>query len=155
MSKKNVIIILTVFLLLLGVAVFAQKAQIADRLNFTLGTPRNIQFGGFGLQFVLPVIAENPTSGVLTVNSIELSVYAGSNYVGRASMLEKTTISSLTQTELPIQVTIGYLDLLTAAKPVINNAQTTKSISITLDGFVYSSGLKIPLNKVVTFTLPF
>ena len=155
MSKRTFIIVFIVLLLLIGVAVYAQKAQIANRLDFTFGTPRNISLTTFGLTFILPVLAQNPTKGQLTVNSIELSVFIGTKYIGRANMASPTTIQASTKTELPINVTIGYLDLISAAKTTYKNAVATKTVDVTLDGFVYSSGLKIPMKNTFNFTLPF
>ncbi|WP_229367778.1 NDR1/HIN1-like protein [Fibrisoma limi] len=126
------------------------KVNTAKQLEFNVGLPKNISLKGGQISFDLPLNTQNVSSGSVNVKSADFDVLSAGKFLGKALVLQPTTITPKGQTTLPVRVTISYFDLLSAAGSIVNLFKSGK-IGLTLDGLVYAEGFQVPVKQSFEF----
>ncbi|CCH52362.1 hypothetical protein BN8_01358 [Fibrisoma limi BUZ 3] len=145
--KQGFIILAIVLMLVLYIL---NKVNTAKQLEFNVGLPKNISLKGGQISFDLPLNTQNVSSGSVNVKSADFDVLSAGKFLGKALVLQPTTITPKGQTTLPVRVTISYFDLLSAAGSIVNLFKSGK-IGLTLDGLVYAEGFQVPVKQSFEF----
>jgi|GEM_PF-6564341 len=145
--KQGLIIMAIVLMIVLYIL---NKVNTAKQLEFNVGLPKNVSLKGGQISFDLPLNTQNVSSGSVNVKSADFDVLSAGKFLGKALVLQPTTITPKGQTTLPVRVTISYFDLLTAAGSIINLFKSGK-IGLTLDGLVYAEGFQVPVKQSFEF----
>ena len=143
MNKKAFILIAAIAVIVLWIL---YKVNTAQRLNFSVGIPRQISLQTGSLTFILPVSVSNNSSGSITIKSADFDVLTAGQYIGRAEIQSGITVAAKGVTVMPVYVSIGALDAISAAGTFLNSLKAGK-ISLTLDGLVYAELFKFPVKQ--------
>lgn len=148
--KKGFIIIAVVLIILLYAV---NKVNTAKQLEFTVGIPKNFSLKGGNISFDLPIKAHNVSSGSVRIKSLDFDVLSAGKFLGKAIMSQPTTVVPNGDTVLPVNVSVSYFDLLTAASSIISWFKGGK-VNLTLDGLVYAEGFQVPVKQSFDLDVP-
>ncbi|MBN8823889.1 MULTISPECIES: LEA type 2 family protein [unclassified Spirosoma] len=143
MNKKGFILIAAIALLVLWIL---YKVNTAQRLIFDLGVPQQISVQSGALTFILPVRITNNSSGSIRIKSADFDVLSSGKVIGRALVTQAITTAPKAVTVMPVSVTIGLLDTISAASSVWASLQAGK-VNLTLDGLVYAELFQFPVKQ--------
>ncbi|GAB4043117.1 LEA/WHy family protein [Spirosoma litoris] len=143
MNKKGFILIAAIALIVLWIL---YKVNTAQRLNFALGVPKQISLQSGALTFIIPVNVTNNSSGSIRVKSADFDVITSGKSIGLALIKDALTIAPKATTVMPVYVTIGALDAISAASTFWASLQAGK-INLTLDGVVYAELFQFPVKQ--------
>ena len=145
--KKGFILIVGILLIALWIA---YKVNTAQRLEFTMGLPKQVRFEGLQVKFVLPLQIRNPSNGSINLKSANMAVSTAGKQIGTAYFTQADTIAANATTVVNVTVAIGYLDLLSASSSILSNLKNGV-VTLSLDGLVYAELFQVPINESFEF----
>ena len=143
MNKKGFILLVAIVLIVLWIL---YKVNTAQRLDFSLGVPQEISLRSGALTFILPVRITNNSSGSIRIKSADFDVLSSGKLIGRALVTSAFTTTPKAVTVMPVSVTIGALDAISAASTIWASLQAGK-LNLTLDGLVYAELFQFPVKQ--------
>ena len=124
--------------------------QAAERFVFAIGKASNIKIIGGSVQWTQGLLVSNGDNIAVTINGANLVNIINNREIGSCILLNRQTIPARSaQTQILFQVVVPLTDLVFLGLGVLDAIQNRK-LTMTIKGYISSSGFDVPLNKTFT-----
>jgi len=124
------------------------KAQAGKKLNVMFRTLRILKPSGLSLPTIQAIFSlQNPSSQQIILKSIVGDLYLNNKHLSNVSDFKQITIPANNEIDLPINIKIGLLDVLSNIKNLINSK---KKFAVSFEGNVNAENIVIPIKQTIS-----